>query len=328
MKVIKIQFLILLINLFIYSTGHSWEVYDKIIATVNETPVIESEFQQKFDRILKQQKIAPKKISSEKSRLLDKFIAEAIVEQTSKDQSIIVSPEKVDNQIKKIMQGMKFTSIESFKKEVEKTEMITFEEYKEEIRKSLVADQVMSIAIGVAPPSLKDAEEWYKGNKEKIGFEVNLQHIMINLKNDSFEENKRANKLATDLLNKIKNGQPFENIAREFSEDTGTKNSGGSMGWVPLSNMAKRDIILVNNIYNSFIINKNTYAVIKSSTAYHLVKYNGKRPTSFEAVKEEIFNLLYHKRVTEQFNKWVSQKKMESDIRIYMPDYIKEQASG
>jgi foldase protein PrsA len=328
MKQIIIILLIILINIISFTYTNAWEVYDKVIAIVNETPVIESELTTKFERIIDRQKIAPKKMQSEKSKLLDKFIDEAIVEQTAKEQSIMVTSEKVDNQIKKMMERMNIKSIDVFKKEIEKMERIPFEDYKEEMRKSLIAEQVMSIAIGVTPPSTKEAEEWYKVNKDKIGYEVNIQHIMIKLKNDSFEENKRASKSAQDLLEKIKSGQSFENAARDFSEDAATKNTGGSMGWVPLSNMARRDYDFANNIANSFFMGNKKYDVIKSGTAYHIVKYNGKRATSFESVKDEIFNVLYQKKVMEQFNKWVSRKKQESDIKIYMPDYVKEQVSG
>jgi foldase protein PrsA len=317
--------IILLLN---YSPGYSWELYDKLIATVNETPIIDSEVELKLERLKGQKNILNKTLSNEKSRLLDKFIEEALVEQTAKKESIIVSSEKVDNQIKKIMQQKDIKSIDLFKKEVERTEKISFEEFREEMRKSIMTEQIMSIAIGMTPPSLKEAEGWYKDNKTKMGYEVNIQHIMIGLKNESFSENKRVNQIANEVLSKIKNGQSFETAAKEFSDDAATKNTGGSMGWIALSNLAKQDYIMADNLYREFIMGKKKFAVIKSIAGYHIVKYNGTRQTSFDAVKDDIFNLLYQKKMIEQFKKWVLQKKSESDIKIYMQNYIKEKANG
>jgi foldase protein PrsA len=322
----KIIFIIVI--LLNYIPGYSWELYDKLIASVNETPIIESELEVKLERLKGQKNIPNKTLSNEKSRLLDKFIEEAIVEQTAKKESIIVSPEKIDNQIKKIMEQRDIKSIDLFRKEIERTEKIPFEEFREEMKKSIMTEQIMSIAIGMTPPSLKEAEDWYKGNKDKMGFEINIQHIMIGLKNESFSENKRVNQIANELLVKIRNGQSFEVAAKEFSDDAATKNTGGSMGWVALSNLAKKDYIMADNLYREFIIGKKKSAVIKSSAGYHIVKYNGTRQTSFEAVREDIFNLLYQKKMIEQFKKWVLQKKSESDIKIYMQDYIKEKANG
>ncbi|MFH0977103.1 MAG: peptidylprolyl isomerase [Spirochaetota bacterium] len=317
--------IIFTITLFLnYNNGYSWEVYDKVIATVNETPIVESEVTSKFDRLYGLKKA---KQWGEKSRLLDKFIEEAIVEQTAKKESIIVSPEKVDNHIKKIMNRMNFRSIEAFKKEIEKSENISFEEYKEELRKSLITEQIMSIAIGMSPPSVKEAEDWYRKNRDKMGYEVNIQHILFKLQNESYAENKRVNKLAVDLNSKIRD-MSFENAARDYSEDAGTKNNAGNMGWVALSNLAKNDMIFADNIYKEFIVNQRKYAVVKSSIGYHIVKFNGSRPSTFEAVKDEIFNILYQKKMVEQFKKWIVQKKTESDIKIYMSEYIKEKANG
>ncbi len=323
-----IKKIILIIILLIFRPAYSWEVYDKLIATVNETPIIESEVEQRLEKLKSQKKVPNKTLLNEKSRLLDKFIEEAIVEQTAKRESIIVSSEKVDNQIKKIMEQREIKSVDLFKKEIERTEKISFEEFREEMRKSIMTEQIMSIAIGVTPPSLKEAEDWYKSNKGKMGYELNIQHIMFTLKNESFAENKRVNQIASDLLIKIRNGFPFEDAARDHSEDAATKNTGGSLGWTALSNLAKKDYIMADNLYREFIIGKKKTAVIKSGAGYHVIKYNGIRPTSFEAVRDDIFNLLYQKKMMEQFKKWVLQKKSESDIKIYMPDYIKEKANG
>ena len=313
MKYAKI--IILILSVFLnYRAGYSWETYDKLIATVNETPIIESEVSYKLERLQNNKKISQRKLPDEKSRVLDKFIEEAIIEQTAKKESIIVSPEKINNQIKRIMERMNITSIEVFKKQIERSEKISFEEYKEEMKKSIMTEQVMSIAIGITPPSLKEAQDWYKSNKSKMGYEINVQHIMIYLKNDSFAENKRVNKAASDLLDKIRSGQSFEALAKEFSEDSATKYSGGSMGWVALSNLAKNDYILADNVYKELVIGKRKLAVVKSNTGYHVVKNNGTRPTSFESVKDDIFNMLYQQKMMEQFKKWIAQKKTESEI--------------
>ncbi|MBN2039027.1 MAG: peptidylprolyl isomerase [Spirochaetes bacterium] len=303
----------------------SWEEYDRIIATVNETPIIKSELEQKFERLLSQKKIPAKKIPGEKSRLLDKFIDDAIVDQTAKKESIIVSPEKIDNQIKQIMARTNTRSMDDFIKQIEKNEKIPFEEYREELRKSLVLEQVMSIAIGISPPNTKEAKEWYDKNKKELGYEVNLQHILVKMKNDSFAENKRANNTAKDLFTKTSK-QSFESAAKQYSDDNATRNNGGSLGWISLSDLAKQDILFANNIYKEFVIDNKKKAIVKSGSGYHIIKYNGKRRSTFEAVKNDIFNLLYQKKMAEQFKTWASRKRLESDIKIYMEDYITDKS--
>jgi peptidyl-prolyl cis-trans isomerase SurA len=326
---LKITIIVIFSFIFnIYDHAYSWEQYDRVIATVNETPIIESELLRKFDLLQNQKKIAKKDLLNEKSRLLDSLINQALIEQTAERESIIVSPEKIENEIKKMMERMDIGEKETFIKQIEKTEKITYEEFREDIKQSLIRQQVMSIAIGISPPTAKDAEEWYNENKKELGYEVNIEQIMIKLKNASFSEEKAINNKAKKLYRRILSGEPFEKLAMEYSEDEESRNNGGRLGWVVLSDLARTDLLFANNIYKEFIIDKKKIAVVKSDSAYHVVKFNGKRPTAFETVKENILNLLYQKRAMEQLKKWADQRRLESDIKIFLEDYIVEKAES
>jgi foldase protein PrsA len=63
--------------------------------------------------------------------------------------------------------------------------------------------------------------------------------------------------------------------------------------------------------------------VIKSSYGYHLVKYLGRRPVTYDAVEDKIMNLLFQQKIAEQFKRWVVEKRREADIKIFMDDYKK-----
>ena len=316
-----------LVIVFIFFTSihiYSWELYDRVIATVNEMPIIESEIMSKLDRMQKAKNVSQKNYPYEKSRMLDRYIEEAIVTQTAAEESIIVSDEKVNNQIDKIMKRMNIASLDVFKKQIEQTEKMTFQDYKDELKKNLMVQDVISIAIGVSPPSQQEARQYYEKNKSKVGFEVNIQHILLRIKSDTFEENKRINKEIKDLYNRVVKGERFEDLARQYSEDKYTRDKGGNLGWVPLSDIARDDMIYANNIYKEFVMGKSKMTIIKSNSGYNLVKFGGSRPTSFEGAKDDILGALYQMKQAAQFQKWVNRRRLESEIKIYMEDYIKE----
>ncbi len=52
-------------------------------------------------------------------------------------------------------------------------------------------------------------------------------------------EEKNALKKAEDVLKKLNAGEPFANVAREFSDDEATKNNGGSLGWLKRGVLSK-----------------------------------------------------------------------------------------
>ena len=85
-------------------------------------------------------------------------------------------------------------------------------------------------------------------------------------------------------------------------------------------------MIYANNIYKEFVMGKSKMAIIKSNSGYHLVKFGGSRPTSFEGAKDDILGALYQMKQAAQFQKWVYRRRLESEIKIYMEDYIKEKS--
>jgi putative peptidyl-prolyl cis-trans isomerase len=308
-----------IIFLIQYNHTYSWEHYDRVIAVVNDTPIIESEVLIKFDRLKKLKKISKKKFPYELSRIIDNFIENAIVIQKANEESIIVSDAKIDNQIEKMMKSSNIDNLKDFKKSIEVREKLSFEEYKKDLKVSLIKQQVISIAIGVSPPTKQEALEWYRKYKSKLGYQVNMKHILLRPKNRTFAEEKRVNKRVNSLRNRIVSGESFESLARRYSEDPTTAKKGGDLGWVML---AELDPFIAGYVFK---MNKKGQIsrVIKSRYGYHIVKFLGKRLTPFDSVRDKILNLLFQVKVSKQFKKWVSQKKRQSDIIIYMEDYVR-----
>lgn len=64
-------------------------------------------------------------------------------------------------------------------------------------------------------------------------FDVNIGHIMVNLKpNASEDEVKAAEKRIAAIQNQLKNGTAFETVAEKSSDDKNTAKVGGSMGFL------------------------------------------------------------------------------------------------
>ncbi len=291
----------------------AWETFDRVIAVVNDTAIIQSELMRRYQVVTKKQ--TPKK-PEELHPILDNLIERALIEQEAREQAIIISDEKVMSHINNIMKSQKIPSVDVFKKMIEEKEGISFEEYKEEIRQSLLTEMLVSLAIGVSPPSREEAYQWYKENKNKLGNEVHIKQIVIRPKNSSFAEEKRANELINQIRDRILKGESFEKLASQYSEDPSAKN-GGDMGWVALAEM---DPYIANTVYRMKKPGEIS-TVIKAQTGYAIVKLINSRPTSFETVQDRILNMLYQRNMGEQFKKWIVTRRAQSDIKIYLENY-------
>jgi len=178
----------------------------------------------------------------------------------------------------------------------------------------------MSISIGANPPSTEDARKWYRQNKDKLGPEVHVKHILIIPKSSSIADEKEANNRIENIRNKVLAGESFEKLAAKYSQDPGSAANGGDLGWQMLAAM---DPYFANAVYS---MNKkgSISKVFKSGFGYHIVKYLGRRPLSFEAVEEIIKRKLQSDNMAVLYEKWMEQRRDESAITIYMEDYVEK----
>jgi peptidyl-prolyl cis-trans isomerase D len=68
---------------------------------------------------------------------------------------------------------------------------------------------------------------------------VKARHILLMTQGKSKEEAEKIKAKAEDLLKKIRAGGDFDALAKQFSEDPGSKVKGGDLGWVTRGQMVK-----------------------------------------------------------------------------------------
>lgn len=86
------------------------------------------------------------------------------------------------------------------------------------VRKGWVEKYAMS-------PDARAVDDWAKDNPSKIV--VPVRHILVKGDKDKPEELEAAKKKATEILDRIKKGEDFAKLAKEYSEDPGSKDNGG-----------------------------------------------------------------------------------------------------
>lgn len=106
-------------------------------------------------------------------------------------------------------------------------------------------------------------------------FDVSISHIMIKLEPNAAEkEVKIAEQKLMDVQKKLKNGESFEELAKTYSDDTNTKEIGGSMGYL--------NPIFPDGFYNletaAFLTPVGEVSdIVRTVAGVHLIKVNEKR---------------------------------------------------
>lgn len=77
------------------------------------------------------------------------------------------------------------------------------------------------------PAEAKDVDAWAKDKVNLAQVTVPVRHILVKPQGDSPEAKEGAKKKAEDLLERLKKGEDFAALAKEHSEDPGSKDKGG-----------------------------------------------------------------------------------------------------
>ena len=132
-----------------------------------------------------------------------------------------------------LIPSSKFTDQVSLEKEVVSafyTENITSFMTEEEIDVEFLSIDTEEIAQSIEFSPL-DVEQYYKENIERFrsNEERKSSHILISFDDEVIED--AAQEQSKDILVRIKGGESFEELAQEFSDDSGSATNGGDLGW-------------------------------------------------------------------------------------------------
>lgn len=90
-------------------------------------------------------------------------------------------------------------------------------------------------------------------------------HILIEANDERSDDDARA--LAQEIKDKIDSGAKFEALAKKYSDDLGSKNSGGDLGYVSPGMMVPE----FENVLYSMVVDQVS-AVVETEFGYHLIE--------------------------------------------------------
>ena len=79
-----------------------------------------------------------------------------------------------------------------------------------------------------------DLKKQYDANKQQyeVPNEVHVQHILFKTVGQTDALVEETKKKAEDVLKQVKKGAKFDELAKKYSEDPGSKDKGGDLGWI------------------------------------------------------------------------------------------------
>jgi peptidyl-prolyl cis-trans isomerase SurA len=307
---------------FAASQARAAHVVERIIARVDNEIITQTQYEKEKAKLrdeLAQQFSGADldaKVADESKNLLRNLIDQSLMVQKAKDEDINVETDLI-KKLDQMRQTDKKATIEDFEKEAE-DQGINWEDFKEQIRRQLLMQEVISREVGSRiTVSRSDMLKYYNTHKDEFKSEgvVHLSEILIsNTKYKSDEAEKRANAAEAEL----KGGAKFSTVVKKYSDDS-SADQDGDIGAMKIGSMAP----VISQAVDKLDVKEFT-APIAIRSGYIILRLDERFSAGippFEEVESRVNEVLFAQEMEPKMRDFLTQMRKESYI-YKAPGYI------
>ena len=308
----------LAIALFCVPLFGAKKLVDRIVVTVNEDAILESDIED-FQRKIKAKSyqellgIDPRMLQTRES-IIQLLIEEKIIDQQVKKLDLKATDQEVDGQIKSILRrnGIQLAQLTERLKQLG----TSMADYRDGIRRQIERRNLIDREI---KPTLESSEEqlrhFYLRNKrpDDNDTQFKIAHILISPKPGAAAG---AQKVRVDTVYQEINQHPekFAEYAKQYSDDSTTSDSGGVLGFYSMAALAKEFRSAVPKTEPGKVT-----APIETKAGFHIIKVLETRSSDFSMLskeqKEQIRNQMQMLDLEKHMTLWLERKKAEAHVR-------------
>ena len=227
------------VALFGLPTARSEELIDEIVAVVDESIILKSDVLQQMAFAALQQGMSREQLAGAQAEkmfrsILDGMIQDELMIAKAKEDSLEIPTEMIEQRVRDHLKQMKEERGPlEFKRQLE-GEDLTEREVRDRLRLRFKKEAIRQMMhsrlnqeVTLLPREVEAFRRRYEGSLPPV---YSISHIMIAPQtNESRQEEAREKTEA--LLKRIRNGEDFGEMAKQFSEDPGSGPRGGDLGF-------------------------------------------------------------------------------------------------
>ncbi|MFN7935495.1 MAG: peptidylprolyl isomerase [Bryobacteraceae bacterium] len=249
------------------------------------------------------------------SSVLRDRIDQLLLVQKAKDLSINVESE-ISKQLAEIQKQLKIADPDKFQSAVKEQLGMPFEDYKNEMRNSMLTERVIRQEVG-ATINIPKAEvlKYYEEHKKEFVREerVFLGEIFLSTAGKDAAAVAAIEKKAKDLVARAKKGERFPEMARDNS-DSQTAQNGGDLGGWKRADLSAEIANLVFDKDRNFVTDP-----IQRPDGFLILKVMEKHTAgqaALEDVESEIMNRLYGPRFQPKIREYLTKLREQAFLEI------------
>jgi peptidyl-prolyl cis-trans isomerase SurA len=265
-----------------------FEPVDRIAAVVGDTPIPLSRVDEEVNLALAEMQRAGRPVPQDSASIqalrrevLDRLIDdELLVQQARRDTTVQVTDQQVQSAVETSLRQTRsqFASDFEFRRQLQLAGLGTPEEYRrmlsEQVRRQLLMRDLVQRKtergeLKPIPPTEEEIREYWdrtRAEQPRRPPTVSFRQIVVRPR-PTPEARAATRALADSVLVEIRSGADFATAARRFSDDPGTKEEGGDLGWFRRGRMVREFEMVAFRLRPGQVSD-----VVETPFGYHLIQ--------------------------------------------------------
>ncbi len=309
-----------LIVLLALATGTAWaqeeeRILDEIVAKVNQETITLTDLQDELRLLrisIRDEFTDPasrdQAFEQRKSGLLKTMIQNAVMLQKAEELGLTTDVDRsVDQAIENMRKQMGIPTLETFEQAL-RQRGTNLQEFRGSLRENMVIQWLIQQSVYSKLTLLTaEVEAYYNSNQDQFTepAEVELQEIVVL---NEGRDQQEARRIAEQALSRLRDGAPFEEVAREVSEGA-TAARGGAIGTFKTGTLAAATEDVVFELEEGEIS-----GLIETNYGFQIakvVKKSAPRVRPLEEVRPSVQQILY-------------QRKADPEVKAFVDDLIRQ----
>ncbi len=301
-------------------------VLDRMIASVNNEVITESELNRQTELLLvrlKQTDTPLPPLPVLHKQLLEKMISEKCQLQIAAAEGITIDEKTLNQAINEIANrdNLSLAEMQQFLEE----QGISFSQFRETIKTELLISKIQQKEVGQGIMISKAEIDHFLASpaaQDQSGTEYHLGHILIALPEEQTAEQskialQKTESTANAIAKELRNGADFAKVA--IAKSAGQQAlEGGDLGWRDTTALPSAFAKIVPTLHVGEI-----YGPLRNDSGYHIIKLFAKRlppqkQLSPTEARNKAMDTLYQRKFDELVVTWLRHLRSEAEIKIYL----------
>jgi len=252
-----------------------------------------------------------------RERLLSGIIEKRLQVQQAEREKITVEDAEMTERLGEIQKRLGATTQAEFEETI-KAQGLNTDTIKKRVREQLLVERMIRRKVGLrVSVTEEEIDRYLIANREKLetGLSFEARHILFVPPAGSGEDGWTvARRRADAIYSRVLGGEDFGDLAREYSEDTGTAQNGGRLG------VLKRGELAADIETAILRLSPGEHSPpFRSQVGYHLFELDSKETLAGEQLtqaRNQIRDILYKQKYETRLQEWLTEIRGKAIIEM------------